>query len=237
MIDQVLEAVKKQRGDGQDLRRRARAAEDPKDRNRLFDSARDEFQKAIDALERTLRMVRRSEVNYTNDVCRLIEALSQTYGSLGGTLRDAGRFKDAIRMYDKGNTFEEERREHCVRNDTYNMLQRLIVRILDDATCLEESEFRAELDAVRIEIDGQVENGRSDSWALADQVLARFLCGKDSESAIGELKRRNASSAFYKSAADVIAALINEGLGKNDELGRQLNSFHQLLLRKGGGSF
>jgi hypothetical protein len=93
--------------------------------------------------------VRRRQEGYTNDVCRLLESLSQTYGSLGGTWRDAGNLQEAIQRYDQGNLYEEERRRHCTHLDTYNMLQRLIVRLLANPGLAEQATFTAELNAVR----------------------------------------------------------------------------------------
>ena len=234
MFDELLQQVTQLRSNAQDKRRSARAATDQAGRKRLFDAAAVEFTAAIVALERGLRTARRQQQGYTADVCRLLEALSQTYGSLGGTWRDAGERAQAREKYDKGNEYEEQRRQHCGAKDTYNMLQRLVIRILEAPKRLDEPEFLAEMNAVRQEIEREVDAGRDDSWALADLALANFLCGFPADSAIAFLERRNAEPNFYESAYNGVAALVNEGLGKNDALGRRLEDFMRLLKRKGG---
>lgn len=200
----------------------------------LFEAAAAEFQKAITALERGLRTVRRQQDGFTGDVCRLLEALSQSCGSLGGIWRDAGDRARAKQSYDKGNGFEQERRDHCAAKDSYTMLQRLIVRLLDDPTLIGRPDVVADLDRIRNEIERQVEAGRNDSWALADLALARFLRGAEADAAIADLERRTADATFYESVHTAIAALVDEGLGRGDALGARLESFKRLLQRKGG---
>lgn len=234
MIDELLESVAQHRSDAQDLRRKGRKEKEQAQRDRLFRAAAEEFQKAIAALERGLRTVRRQQDAYTQDVCRVLEALSQSYGSLGGTWRDAGDRPRAIDLYDRGNAYEEERRRNCAARDTYNMLQRLIVRLLTEPALIERADFVADLNAVREEIERQVGAGRDDSWALADLALARFLCGVEADAAIADLERRKAEATFYESAYNAIAALLDEGLGKSNALGERLEGFKRLLQRKGG---
>ena len=72
--------------------------------------------------------------------------------------------------------------------------------------------------------------GRDDSWALADLALANLLCGFPADSAIAFLEQRNAEPTFYESAYNGIAALVNEGLGKDDDLGHRLADFMRLLV-------
>lgn len=234
MVDELLESAAQIRIDAQALRRKARKAENPNERDRLFQAAADEFQKAITALERGLRMVRRQQDGYTREVCRVLEALSQSYGSLGGTWRDVGDRSQAEEHYKKGNAYEEERRRNCAAKDTYNMLQLLIIRLLIEPARIRQAAFMAELNAVREEIERQVKAGRDDSWALADLALARFLCGVDADTAIADLERRNAEATFYESTYNAVAALVNEELGKGDALGDRLEAFKRLLQRKGG---
>lgn len=90
MIDELLKSAEQLRSDAQEKRRKARRETVQAKRDLLFNDAAVEFQKAITALERGLRTVRRKQDGYTPDVCRVLEALSQSYGSLGGTWRDAG---------------------------------------------------------------------------------------------------------------------------------------------------
>lgn len=234
MIDDLVQSVAKFRSDAQDNRRKARKETDAAKRERLFHAAVEDFQKAISYLERGLRTVRRQQEGYTKDVCALLELLSQSYGSLGGTWRDAGDRQRAMEQYDKGNEYEEERRQNCGAKDTYTMLQRLVIRLLIDPSRLEQPEFMAELNQVREEIERQRDSGRDDSWALADLALVRFLCGADADTAIANLQKRKAEATFYESAYNAVAALVEEGLGKGDALGERLESFRRLLQQKGG---
>jgi hypothetical protein len=170
-------------------------------------------------------------------VCRVLEALSQSYGSLGGTWRDAGGSKNrelAGTLYDQGNEYEEERRRNCSAKDTYNMLQRLIIRLLIEPARIGQPDFVADLNAALAEIERQVADGRDDSWALADLALARFLCGVEADAAIADLERRKAEATFYESAYNAVATLVEEGLGKGNALGDRLEAFKRLLQRKGG---
>jgi hypothetical protein len=234
MIDELLERAVQDRNDAQDLRRKAREKVDQAERDHLFRIAAGEFQKIIATLERGLRTVRRQQDGYTSDVCRLLEGISQTYGSWGGTWRDAGNLLEAEEQYKKGNEYEEERRRNCAAKDTYNMLQLLIVRLLIDPARIRQADFLADLNLVRVEIERQVNGGRNDSWALADLALARFLCGTEADSVVKDIEKRSASATFYESTYNAIAALVNEGLGKGDALGAQLENFQRLLQRKGG---
>lgn len=234
MMDELLNSVTQLRSDAQDLRRRARAETNAEERAQLFGEAAAEFKKAIGLLERSLRLLRRQESAHGNDVCRVLEELSKSCGSLGGTWRDSGDLDQAIQQYDKGNSYEQERRERCGAQDTYNMLQRLIVRLMRDPARIVLPEFLADLQAVRMEIESQVKAGREDSWGLADMVLVRFLCDADADAAIANLDRRKADASFYDSAYKAVAALVAEGLGKGSALGERLESFARFLQRKGG---
>ncbi|MFI5352008.1 MAG: hypothetical protein ACHQZS_03520 [Candidatus Binatales bacterium] len=235
MIEDLMASVAQFRSDAQDLRRQARNVGDQKDAAAvLFDAAAKEFKKAITALERGLRTLRRQQGDYSRDVCRVLEALSQSYGSLGGTLRDAGDLQQAIELYDKGNDYEEERRHNCGARDTYNMLQRLIIRLLADPVLLGSPAFVADLSNVRLELERQVRDGRNDSWALADLALTQFLCGAEADAVIADLEKGQAEGTFYESAYNAVAALVKEGLGKGEALGKRLEAFKRLLHRKGG---
>jgi hypothetical protein len=234
MIEELLATVAQLRSDAQDLRRQGRNAGGQKEATHFFDEAAKEFKNAITLLERGLRMLRREQGGYSRDVCRVLEVLSQSYGSLGGTWRDAGDLQQAVKLYDKGNDYEEERRRNCAAKDTYNMLQRLIIRLLAEPTLLQTRDFVAALNKVRLELERQVRDGRNDSWALADLALTQFLCGADADAVTADLERSQAESTFYESAYNAVAALVNEGLGKGDALGERLEAFKRLLQRKGG---
>ena len=230
-VRDLLEKVTTLRNNAQDARRNARKETQPVERKRLFSDAVDGFQQAIAELERGLRTVRRQQDGYNINVCSILEALSQSYGSLGGTWRDAHDLEKAESFYETGNEYEGERRLNCGAKDTYNMLQRLIIRALRNRDLVREKPFLAEIDKVRAEIEKQ---NRSDSWALADLALAKFLSGSSAEQVIADLEKGHAAATFYESTYNAVTALIEEGLGRGDALGDQLESFRRLLQRKGG---
>jgi hypothetical protein len=230
-VKELLEKATTLRNNAQDSRRSARKETDSAERAYLFDEAAADFQHAVADLERGLRSVRRQQQGYNPNVCSILEALSQSYGSLGGTWRDAGDLEKAQRFYDTGNDYEGERRKNCGAKDTYNMLQRLIIRALRQPALVRDSVFLTEIDEVRVEIERQ---NRTDSWGLADLALAQFLCGNSAEQVIADLEQGAAAATFYESTYNAVTALIAEGLGRNGELGDQLKSFQRLLQRKGG---
>lgn len=235
MIRELLATVGQIRSEAQELRRKARREPDAARRKQLFADAAAEFEKAITSLNRGLRALRRQQQDrHGADECSLLEALSQTYGSLGGTARDAENLEEAIRLYDQGNVYEEERRRHCASSDTYNLLQRLIVRLLADQKLVQDARFLADLDEVRREIERQIANGRNDSWGLADLAVTQFLCGGDADAVIAALQHGRAEASFYESTYNAVKALIDEGLGRGGPLGERLESFKRLLQRKGG---
>ncbi|HEV7744203.1 MAG TPA: hypothetical protein VGO56_04325 [Pyrinomonadaceae bacterium] len=230
-VKDLLEKATTLRNNAQDARRRARKETAPDERSRLFDDAALGFQQAIADLERGLRTARRQQDGYNINVCGILEALSQSYGSLGGTWRDAGDLEKAQSFYDTGNEYEGERRINCGAKDTYNMLQRLIIRALRQPALVNDPTFLIEIDEVRAEIKRQ---NRTDSWALADLALAQFLRGISADQVIADLKRGDAAATFYESTYNAVTALIAEGLGRDGALGDQLESFRRLLQRKGG---
>jgi|HubBroStandDraft_6_1064221.scaffolds.fasta_scaffold137401_2 hypothetical protein len=234
MTQELLASAAQLRGNAQDLRRQARAETDAEARTAKFTQAADEFRKASVMLQRGLRSLRREQTGHTAEVCRVLEALSQTLGSLGGTYRDAGKHAEAKDYYDMGNQYEDERRKNCAAEDTYNMLQRLVVRLLIDPSQLADSDFAREMAAAAQEIELQVKRGRNDSWALADLALVKLLTGVNAEKVIADLEGGRAESTFYESTYNAVAALLAEGLGKGDALGDRLEGFKRLLQRKGG---
>jgi hypothetical protein len=72
------------------------------------------------------------------------------------------------------------------------MLQRLVIQIPEVPGRLDKPDFMKKMNAVREEIEREVDAGRDDSWALADLALANFLCGHPADTAIAFLERRNA---------------------------------------------
>ena len=161
---------------------------------------------------------------------------------------EEGAIEQAIEAYDAGYQIEQERLERCDSPDSYNLLQRLVVRILRNAASLDDSSTDAgsgldvpdQLRRARDEIDRQIGAGRRDSWAKADLVLAEFLCKGDAEKRIADLEMSNPDAGFYVSTHAVITSLLEElqGLQASDDssidLERGLQRFKRLLERRGG---
>jgi hypothetical protein len=244
MIQELTESVDQLRDEAQADRKAARQSADPATKEQLFTSAKEKFEGAIRRLERGLRNVRRDQKEHSSDACAVLERLSQTYGSLGGTLRDFALTKEgparkkmlgeARSQYEQGNTYEDERRNHCGALDTYNMLQVLVVELLGNGTLIDDHEFKTKLQGVRKELERQVNAGRNDSWALADLALVSFLLASSADHALADIEQRNVHASFYEATHTVIKNLLNEGLGSGGDLRKHLEEFQWLLKRKGG---
>jgi hypothetical protein len=91
-IQNTLDEISLIRSDAQKMRKRAReqrANDDNTSASRSFNNAVEKFQDAITRLRGELRAFLRESPESSPEVCRLLELLSQTYGSQGGTYRDA----------------------------------------------------------------------------------------------------------------------------------------------------
>jgi|SRR6516162_2766995 len=244
MIQELTESIDHLRDEAQADRKAARQSADPATREQLFTRAKEKFESAKRRLERGLRNVRRDQEKHSSDACAVLERLSQTYGSLGGTLRDFALTKvdqerrkilaEARSQYEQGNTYEDERRKHCGALDTYNMLQVLVVELLGNSALVKDHEFETKLQGVRKELERQVNAGRNDSWALADLALVNFLLGSSADHALADIEQRNVHASFYEATHTVIKNLLGEGLGSGGDLGKHLEEFQRLLKRKGG---
>jgi hypothetical protein len=245
MIQELIESVDQLRDEAQAARKAARKAAEPRERERLFGTATEKFEYAIRSLERGHRGVQREQASrYSTEECAVLERLSQTYGSLGGTWRDFALTKampdrgemlgKARAQYQRGNDYEEERRKFCGALDTYNMLQVLVVELLGDAALINDHEFETKLRGVQKEVERQVNAGRNDSWALADLALVSFLIGTSADQALWGIEQRNVHASFYEATYTVVTNLLNEGLGDGGDLTHRLREFQRLLQRKGG---
>ena len=109
--------------------------------------------------------MRRDQKEHSSDACAVLERLSQTYGSLGGTLRDFALTKadqerqkmlaEARSQYEQGNRYEDERRKHCGALDTYNMLQVLVELLGNAPPMIDDPEFVTKLGGVQKELEWQ----------------------------------------------------------------------------------
>jgi tetratricopeptide (TPR) repeat protein len=234
MNRQAVQDVTALRLEAKSLRRDAQQKGlDEGTRARLLEDAEAALTTAISALKRELRVSGKQSLT-ASERGKLRELLSSTIGSLGGTYRDAKDYDRAITAYEEGNTIEETRRQEDGHLDSYNLVQRLVVRLLKNPERLDDAAFKAQLEAVDRELDRQHDLGRHDSWFLADVILVKFLRGKPAEDIFSALESKEADPVFYESTDQVIGALLDEGLGKGTSLEDKLLGFRQMLQRRGG---
>src|SRR5262245_36283734 len=177
MNQQVIADVRKWRLEAQSQRREARTAPAAEARQQSLEQAVAGLTRAISALKRELRAVK-DQPGAQEDRAKLRELLSQTLGSLGGTYRDGKDYPAAIRYYDEGNEVEDLRRKEDGALDTYNLVQRLVVRLLDSSGKMTD-EVRQDLRSAQDELGRQNKRGRRDPWWLADTAVVRVLLNED----------------------------------------------------------
>jgi tetratricopeptide (TPR) repeat protein len=234
MNRQAVQDVTALRLEAKSLRRDAqKKGLDEGTRARFLEDAETALTTAISTLKRELRIAGKQSLT-ESERSELRELLSSTIGSLGGTYRDAKDYDRAIKAYEEGNTIEEARRKEDGHLDSYNLVQRLVVRLLKDPTLLDDPAFKTQLEAVERELDRQHGLGRHDSWFLADVILVKFLRGKPAEDIFSALESKEADASFYESTDQVIGPLLDEGLGKGSSLEAKLLGFRHMLQRRGG---
>jgi hypothetical protein len=131
----------------------------------------------------------------------LVEALAETHGVSGGIFRSAGRFKDAVREYERGLVFEQ----HAARkvDNSYNLVQRLLNCVLVAPKLAGAPEWKVEstdgksidmwrgLESAAGELERQTTTSRvRDPWAAADKIIVQILLsprtGKEAQRLIQE---------------------------------------------------
>ncbi len=164
----------------------------------------------------------------------LADELADIYGMMGGIHRrqaddasdvgdDAARhdcLRRSIDAYDKG--FEYERGDSGLIN-SYNLVNRLVSRILDQPTVLVgaplqgdplvgEDAMDNELEHAFHVVDKQLaESRRGDAWAMADQALLSMLLSTTAtaRAAYGPLHSTSPPSYVYASALSTLRPLAN----------------------------
>jgi hypothetical protein len=160
--------------------------------------------------------------------------LYQCLGSLGGTWRDGAELETdarekqtcwdrAIGCYDEGYGIEsgsDQRYPDFQFADSYNLLQRLVVRILREPKCLNDPSVELgkglavpqELARAEQIVAGQLNEVRmNDAWAMADLALLRILRGQPREDAWRQFAESNRSSEAYEANHRAFAALVKSG--------------------------
>lgn len=232
-ITELLNSVNSERARAQQERRKAlREGVPDEQKSEGLDQAAKILERQIVRLERQLR-VERSHSEGADNVSELLAVLSQCLGSLGGTHRDAGRYDLAQASYERGFVFEKEFNAIAVKKRpweqaSYNLLQRLVARVLVDPGVLQRHAFREELAEARQEIVNQIVSGRFDSWARADEELVNALLfdGQGSSRTEGFA----ATGPFFESTGRLFAQLAG-GVNKHDPaLGQRLATFADAMI-------
>lgn len=227
MMD-VLETVKRLRVDAKRARDTAVLDHDPD----ALEDARFYYQQAVNLLQ--TQVPARNSV--WNDLDKThAQRLYQCLGSLGGTWRDAAELEpdalkklsnwnQSINFYDEGYKIEsgtDERYPDFKFCDSYNLLQRLVVRILREPRCLTDEDKELgrglnvpdELAKAQYEINNQLNEidgpRKDDAWAMADLAELLILRGQSSENAWRKFAEHNRSSEAYETNYRAFTALLN----------------------------
>ncbi len=156
---------------------RARKSED-------IDGALRLAEEAIGALEREYAGLGDEARSGTYGV-QVAAAIADAYGTKGGILRTAGRYRESAAAYDAG--YEHEHRVQHTFPSSYNSVQRLVARILDHPERLAEDRWRDDVvsypetfEEAEGELKQQLAGSRiNDPWAMADRGLLLLLLGGD----------------------------------------------------------
>jgi hypothetical protein len=223
----VLEAVK-------DLRKLAKSSRDAAvlDQDPIaLEHARSQLEKAIALLQ---PVVPRKGAAWNDADKKHAQRLYECMGSLGGTWRDAAdleaddekkrsHWDHSIEYYDEGYRIESGTHEDYPDfefHDSYNLLQRLVVRVLREPRCLRDGDTQlgrdlnvpAELARAERIINDQLRGPRKDdAWAMADLAMLLILGGQSRDRAWQKFAEDNRSSEAYEANHRAFAALVKSG--------------------------
>lgn len=201
----------------------------------------EEFGEAVEAIRKAIEELEKLGVPDPASPERASEAeiviakqMADCRGILGGIYRaqGAGSWSDAIAEYDEGYKYESSPRFDIL--NTYNRVNRLVVRILrapdllsqplpfvediDKSTKKTMPDLLSEADN---EIERQLKAGRTDRvWALADLVMVRLLGGLPNvDVALDDFDKSAGNDVFpYDSMLKVIRELVVQNLPMHQTL-------------------
>lgn len=201
--------------------------------------ARAEFGESIRVMEGALQYLNdigapdpRHEESASAGEAEVAEQLADCWGIIGGVYRAEGRLAAAKDAYDKGYEFESSKRFNIL--NTYNRVNRLVVRILQNpellsdpppaVTDIPEQEGRTMaslLGEAAEEIERQLPDRHKDrAWALADLAMVRLLGRQGGvDAALNALGESSKNDSFpYHSMLKVIRELAEVQLPMADKL-------------------
>jgi tetratricopeptide (TPR) repeat protein len=148
-----------------------------------LDSALKDILAATTGLEETLKSANDRGDDASSPTYReLIGALAESYGVQGGIYRSLGDAKEAYEAYDRGYDFE--RHPARTKENSYNLVQRLMSRIFSDPSSygrptwvFEDLDMWNELSSAHAEVERQIDTGGrwGDQWAAADAIFLSIL--------------------------------------------------------------
>ena len=156
-----------------------------------------------------------------NEGLSLYTELADCYGILGGIYRRwalkeiqqdirTAKLELSCKAYDSGYVFEQK----CGSLVSYNMLNRLVSRILSDPSWLNvsdnESEARKLLEESLMVIESQIAKNRDDIWAMADSGLNKLLLNEqDVIACFSGFVDLHPTISDYKSILDTLQPLAS----------------------------
>jgi hypothetical protein len=223
----VLQQVKRLRTSAKSLRDAAVLDADA----RALEDARAELEQAV-ALLRPVVPGRGSQVSDGDKEFAM--RLYQCLGSIGGTWRDSAElalddvaknqcWRQSVQYYDEGYAIESgthDKYANFAFVDSYNLLQRLVVRVLRTPRSLDDPSSEIvhglnvpqELAKAERIVNQQLHGPReNDAWAMADLALLLILRGHTREEAWREFAETNRSQEAYESNYRAFAALVKSG--------------------------
>ena len=183
-------------------------------RDKVFKQAVEE----LDALIQALESWRKSAFDR-----EAIREIGDCLGAKGGTLRDWGKYDEAVKAYDDGWPIEQEVEEKGGSPNSYCLVQRLVMRVLWEPDAYKREEKILEVDVhealkssvnvVQKQMDGL---RKGDPWAQADIALQLQLLGGQAYELFGdnaaltawdELDDMRPDRFVYKSTCEVVTLL------------------------------
>jgi tetratricopeptide (TPR) repeat protein len=203
--------------EAQSLKKSAKASKEIADSENdpeIYDEALEELEEARELLLRELSSLERDSSAGTefqqSRRRNIARELADCFGLAGGIYRRKGQYEEAISMYNQG--YEYERNPSYQIQDSYNMTNRIVLRILNEPEAFESLKPLIE-EAIAI-IQEQVDGPRrKEWWAWADLGLL-YLLNKNEKQALKSydyFKECGALPKHYDSSREVLVEL-NEKL-------------------------
>ena len=205
----------------QHLKRLSRKARDEE----RFDEADALLTQAIEKLESEFARLqkrpsdeREKKLPASQEVRKVAAELADCLGSLGGVRRRQGRITEAVELYSRGKDLEQDDRYRIA--NSYNQVQWLVLRILNDPALLKSEKTESEIDLAIETVSRQIATTRrEDPWAHSDLGLLKALAGDKRGALLAwrDMDDLKPVSSVYTSGIPVLESLANK-ITNNDGL-------------------